>query len=57
MSDTLMGDMEIERFEVRSLTRVELERFAHFTKRMLFVSTAASLAIVGAAAFALGMVT
>ena len=41
----------MERFEVRSMTRPELERLTHFTKNMLFASAAASLAIVGAAAF------
>ena len=44
-------DPDLGHFDVRSITRRELERHAMFTKNMLFAAAAASLAIVGAGAF------
>ena len=46
-----MTDIDIERFEVRSLTRWEADRQIDHAKNMLFAAVASSLAILGAAAF------
>lgn len=48
-----MTDMDIERFEVRTLSRGEFDRRIAYTKHMLFAAAAGSLAIVAAGAFVL----
>ena len=50
-----MLDQEFEHFDVRAITRRELDRNADYTKNMLFAATAASLAILGAGAFFLSL--
>ncbi len=50
-----MIDMEVARFDVRTLSRNEEARLVSYTKNMLLATTAASLAIVGAGAFFLSL--
>ncbi len=50
-----MMDHELEHFDVRTMTRRELDRHADFTKNMLFAASAVSLAILGAGAFFLSV--
>lgn len=51
-----MLDHEFEHFDVRAMTRRELNRQAQYTKNMLFAASAVSLAILGAGAFFLGVI-
>jgi hypothetical protein len=46
-----MIENEIEQFDVRAVTRQELQRQVSYTQNMLLASAAASFAIVGASAF------
>jgi hypothetical protein len=46
-----MIDQEFEHFDVRTMTRREIDRQIDFTKNMLFAASAVSLAILGAGAF------
>jgi len=50
-----MTDMDVAQFDVRALSRGEEARQLSHTKSMLFVAIGASLAIVGAGAFVLGL--
>ncbi len=50
-----MIDNEYEHFDVRAVTPREASRRAYYAKNMLFAATAASLSIVGAGAFFLGL--
>lgn len=50
-----MINQEFEHFDVRAMTRREFDRHIDFAKNMLFAASAASLAILGAGAFFLGL--
>ncbi|WP_156342970.1 hypothetical protein [Devosia sp. A16] len=50
-----MLDQEFEHFDVRAITRHELLRRTAYARNMLFAASAASLAILGAGAFFLGL--
>jgi hypothetical protein len=50
-----MIDMDVARFDVRTLSRSEEARQISYTKNMLLATVAASFAIVGAGAFFLSL--
>lgn len=50
----MIVDSEFGHFDVRAITRRELDRHAAHAKTMLFASMAASLAIVAASALFVG---
>lgn len=50
-----MIDNDYEHFDVRAISPREANRRAEYAKNMLFAATAASLSIVGAGAFFLGL--
>jgi hypothetical protein len=50
-----MIDNDYEHFDVRAISPREVNRRADYAKNMLFAATAASLSIVGAGAFFLGL--
>lgn len=50
-----MQDSEIDHFGVQQMTRRQLARRVDYTKNMFFAAAAASLAIVGAGAYVVGL--